>query len=129
MNPITKLKSKQVNPTKVIRRPWETEEEDLLVSLILRDIDYATISNRLDRTISAVANRAIRLGYSKAALKASTYALGNQKGTRKKSKPRKKNIVKVDNVTPLLKSKIKNYRILVGALAIAEAATLTMLVM
>ena len=129
MNPITKLKSTQVNPTKITRRPWETAEDDLLVSLILRDIDYAIIGKRLERTISAIANRAIRLGYSKAALKASTYALGNQKGTHKKSKPRTTSNVKEINITPLLKLKIKNYRIIASVLAVAQATTLTMLVM
>ena len=124
MNPITKLKSTQVNSTKVTRRHWETAEEDLLVSLILRDIDYATIGKRLERTISAVAKRAIKLGYSKAALKRVNSELLSAP---KKRKYRKSTSVKLPSVAPILQTKIRNYRIIVSALALTQAATLAML--
>jgi hypothetical protein len=124
MNPITKLKSTQVNSTKVTRRHWETAEEDLLVSLILRDIDYATIGKRLERTISAVAKRAIKLGYSKAALKRVNSELLSAP---KKRKYRKSTSAKLPSVAPILQTKIRNYRIIVSALALTQAATLAML--
>ena len=129
MNPITNLKSAPVNVIEVIRRPWLKAEEDVLVSLILRGIHYDTIANRLDRTYSAVANRAIKLGYSKKAMKRSPSTRIDPNITRKTSKRRITKNVKVSNLAPLLTSKIKNYRILVGTLVVAQAATLTMLAM
>jgi len=129
MNPITNLKSTPVNDIEVIRRPWLKAEEDLLVSLILRGIHYDIIANRLDRTYSAVANRAIKLGYSKKAMKRASTPRIDPKITRKTSKPRITSSIRVSTPAPLLASKIKNYRFLVGTLVVAQAATLTMLAM
>ena len=118
-----------INSTKISRRPWLKTEEDVLVSLILRGIHYDTIANRLDRTYSAVANRAIKLGYSKKAMKRLPSTRIDPNITRKTSKRRIAKNVKVNNLAPLLTYKIKNYRILVGTLVVAQAATLTMLAM
>tara|TARA_B110000211_G_C13791132_1_gene426263 strand:+ start:264 stop:629 length:366 start_codon:yes stop_codon:yes gene_type:complete len=119
MNPVT-----NITRTHITRRPWTASEDQQLVSLVLRDIDYAAIGKHLERTISAVANRAIKLGYSKAALKRVKSELLSAP---KKRKQRKSTSVKLPSVAPVLQTKIRNYRIIVSALAITQAATLAML--
>jgi len=119
MNSIT-----QITSTKISRRPWTVLEDQQLMKLLLSDMHYGDIGNALERTYSSINNRAIKLGFYKTRPNLPV-ALN---GTQKKSKPRRKVRVKTNNVNPLLKSKIKTYRIIVGALAVAQAATLTMLV-
>ena len=120
MNSIT-----TITKTHVTRRPWTASEDQQLVSFVLRDIDHATIGKFLERTISAVANRAIRLGYSKKALKRANREL---LGTPKKRMYRKSTGAKLPSIAPALQTKIKNYRFIVGALAVTQAATLAMFV-
>lgn len=110
--------------TTITRRPWTVLEDQQLVGLLLRDIDYGDIGYSLERTYSAINNRAIKLGYNKTALKRVNRELLS---TPKKKKYRKSAIAKLPSVAPVLQTKIRNYRIIVSALAVTQAATLAML--
>ena len=110
--------------TTITRRPWTVLEDQQLVGLLLRDIDYGDIGYSLQRTYSSVNNRAVKLGYNKTALKRVNRELLSAP---KKRKYRKSTSVKLPSVAPVLQTKIRNYRIIVSALAITQAATLAML--
>ena len=110
-----------ISPSKITRRPWTTNEDDLLVEMLLREVDYGNAGKALGRTYAAVNNRAIKHGLSKTKLA--------HPGTDKNSKASVKKAVRPNKRTSALMLKIRNYRIVVGLFALAEAATLTMLVM
>jgi len=114
---------------KITRRPWTLDEDELLAEMLLREVDYGNAGKALDRTYASVNNRAIKLGLSKTKLNLPRAARSKKEGTDKKSKTNVKKTVRTNKRTSALMLKVRNYRIVVSALALAEAATLTMLLM
>lgn len=119
MNSLTKLES-----PKLTRRPWSTNEDELLTEMLLHEVDYDKAAKVLDRTVSSINNRAIKLGVSKTQLNLPRASRAKKKNNKQQVTAKK--VVKSNAISSkLLKLKVRNYRILVGVLAFAQASTLT----
>lgn len=122
-----------INSTKIPRRPWTKNEDTLLIELLVNGTDYGHAGKVLGRTYASINNRAIKHGFSKTNLNLSR-TVNPKKGSRSRIKnsvrPKTRtNATDAHVYTSSLILKIRNYRIIIGLFTLAEAVTLTLLVM
>ena len=111
----------------IARRSWTVQEDTKLIKLLSKTNDYNYAAASLGRTYSSITNRAIHLGVNKDAKLRSSITPIDVRAAYKKIKPRKTKPSRTISPVSLLRTKIRNYRIIVSALALTQAATLAML--